>query len=259
MTIFKTYLIQCITNLHVGSGDAGYGIIDKMVQRDPVTNYPTIHASSLKGALREHFECNYKTQISVEDIFGKETNEKGDSETGTHRFFNADLIALPVRATHLQFVLGFDKKLADFINQKSKSFIDKPIFKLTIKDDNNYIYGIDEDVFAEDYELRHETYTNPFCFDDIFLNKKFATFQTKNFETLTKNLPVIARNKVGENKNLWYEEIVPHQTLFLTFIGATKHDDAFNKALTNDLIQIGANSSVGYGYCKFYEINPKCK
>lgn len=36
--VFKAYFIQCITNMHVGSGDANYGIVDKLVQRDPVTN-----------------------------------------------------------------------------------------------------------------------------------------------------------------------------------------------------------------------------
>jgi CRISPR-associated protein Cmr4 len=44
----KAYLIQCITNLHVGSGDATYGIVDKLVQRDAVYSYPTIHSSSLE-------------------------------------------------------------------------------------------------------------------------------------------------------------------------------------------------------------------
>ena len=46
------YTIEAITNLHVGSGDVNYEIVDKEIQRDTATTLPTIHASSLKGAIR---------------------------------------------------------------------------------------------------------------------------------------------------------------------------------------------------------------
>jgi CRISPR-associated protein Cmr4 len=49
------YLIHCKTNLHAGSGDTNYGIIDKMVQRDPVTELPCIYSSSLKGSAQGVF------------------------------------------------------------------------------------------------------------------------------------------------------------------------------------------------------------
>ena len=94
----NAYLIQCITNLHVGSGDANYGIIDKLVQRDTVYNYPTIHASSLKGALREHFERLWgENDTKIIDVFGKKTNDDDDAQSGNCNFLNADLMALPVR------------------------------------------------------------------------------------------------------------------------------------------------------------------
>jgi CRISPR-associated protein Cmr4 len=252
-TNFKAYLIQCITNLHVGSGDANYGIIDKMVQRDSVTDYPTIHASSLKGALREHFEKKWeKGSNQVNSIFGKET---GENDSGSHIFLNADLVAIPIRCTQKQFVLSFDKKLADFINTKTSNIVGKKIFSLNIDEKNDKLYGAQgNNFYAEDYSLSGITYENPFCFDQTLIKNQFATFKTDHFENLVKNLPVIARNKVGENKNLWYEEIVPHQSIFLTFIGTSKVESDFDEALTSELIQIGANASVGYGLCKFHEI-----
>lgn len=253
-TTFKAYFIQCITNLHVGSGDANYGIIDKMVQRDPVTGYPTIHASSLKGALRQHFEDNPTSGVNVDEVFGKEGKGGDDSESGTHRFLNADLVALPVRCTHQQYALGFDIKLTDFINQKSNNILNKSVFSLSFDEKKDSIYGVSEETYAEDFLLKPENFQNPFTFNQHLIQKQFATFQTNHFETLTNNLPVIARNKVGENKNLWYEEIVPHQTIFLTFIGSPEENSTFNSTLTTDLIQIGANTSVGYGLCKFHEI-----
>ncbi|HUM51390.1 MAG TPA: type III-B CRISPR module RAMP protein Cmr4 [Chitinophagales bacterium] len=257
-TTFTAYFIQCITNLHAGSGDTNYSIIDKSVQRDPITNYPTIHASSLKGALREHFENNSMHKVDIDAIFGKEGKDGTDSESGTHRFLNADLVALPVRCTHKQFALGFDKTSSDFVNTKAVNILgkDKKIFSLTVDEETDKIYGnATGDVYAEDIKLIPSPFANPFGIEQQLINDQFATFQNKNFETLTKNLPVIARNRLGENNNLWYEEIVPHQTIFITFIGASEEDDTFNTALTSELIQIGANASVGYGLCKFIKIN----
>ena len=34
--------MKCLTNMHVGDGEENYSIIDKMVERDPVTKYPTV-------------------------------------------------------------------------------------------------------------------------------------------------------------------------------------------------------------------------
>ena len=48
------YLLECLTNLHVGSGEVNYNIVDNEVERDVVTNYPTINSSGVKGALRAH-------------------------------------------------------------------------------------------------------------------------------------------------------------------------------------------------------------
>ena len=59
---FFAYKIDCITNLHVGSGDLNYNIVDNEVERDAVTGYPVIHASGLKGALREH--CSKSSMFS---------------------------------------------------------------------------------------------------------------------------------------------------------------------------------------------------
>lgn len=252
-TTFTAYFIQCITNLHVGSGDTNYGIIDKMVQRDPITGYPTIHASSLKGALREHFEQKWgKDDSRIANIFGKESNN--DTETGTHRFLNADLIALPIRCTHKQYIMGLDKTLATFVNTKAKNICHKAVFNETVFGEQDSLFGAspESEIYAEDYALKGKAYTAALKTTPNLLKDSFASFQTKHFEQLVKDLPVIARNKVGEN--LWYEEIVPHQTIFITFMGTAKEDETFNTALTTDLIQIGANASVGYGLCKFHKI-----
>lgn len=257
---FEAYIIQCVTNMHVGSGDTNYGIVDKMVQRDPVYGYPTIHASSLKGALREHFEQCWGKSHKIDDIFGKEGKDGKDSETGSHRFLGADLVALPIRCTFKQYALAFDSELAFAINNKAKSILgdNALFFKTQIDDKSDKLFGGHGDQYAENINLTSEKYEEPFNINGIskevrLLNGQYATLKKANFNYLFNHLPVIARNKVGEN--LWYEEIVPHQTLFITFIGSKTDDEDFNKELCSSMVQIGANASVGYGLCKFYKLD----
>jgi len=51
----KPLFLICETPLHAGSGDS-LGIVDLPIQRERHTGFPKIEASSLKGAMREHFE-----------------------------------------------------------------------------------------------------------------------------------------------------------------------------------------------------------
>jgi CRISPR-associated protein Cmr4 len=247
---FKTYLIECITNLHVGSGDANYGIVDKLVQRDPVTDHPTIHATSLKGALREHFE---QLKFSnLDDVFGTETKDGNETKSGSYKFMTADLLALPIRCTHHSYVLGLNKMLIDSLNHKSGVLVnnDKLINAVTDEDCLLASGTMPSEVYAEEFKLqtgKHGNYQFPKGLDF----HQAASFVEEHFKLLTKNLPVIARNKLGKNNNLWYEEIVPHKTLFVTFIGTSKEDAAFEKLLLEGVVQVGANASVGYGLCKF--------
>jgi CRISPR-associated protein Cmr4 len=258
----NAFLIQCITNLHVGSGDANYGIIDKLVQRDTVYNYPTIHASSLKGALREHFEKLWggKDDPRVIDIFGKKTNDEDDAESGSCNFLNADLVALPVRCSHKQFALTFSYKSIDFINDKSKLLTGKEI--LNKPDSGNFLFtndAIADITYLEDENIIQSNHTQILKVDAngfSALNNQFAIVDDNKHDNFTKDLPVIARNRLGENKNLWYEEVVPHQSVFLTFIlSNSTHYAAFENEVLGKFVQVGANSSVGYGLCKFYKIN----
>lgn len=51
----NVWFITAKTNLHVGNENtSSYGLIDKAIQRDALTNLPCINSSSLKGALNEY-------------------------------------------------------------------------------------------------------------------------------------------------------------------------------------------------------------
>ncbi|NLN94575.1 MAG: type III-B CRISPR module RAMP protein Cmr4 [Bacteroidales bacterium] len=262
----QAYLIQCITNMHVGSGDATYGIIDKMVQRDPVTNYPTIHASSLKGALRERFEKVWENDLSkVNEIFGKKTDNDQDAESGNCNFLNADLLALPVRCTHKQFALSLCPQSIEFINKKAKLLLDKEIIKSPTTHDKLFTNDSVDDIYIEDDQLGPASHSplleNDISIDDFdAFNQQYAIVEDTKFDNYTANLPVIARNRLGKDKNLWYEEVVPHQSVFITnFIPGPSINknvfDNFLAELKQNIFQIGANSSVGFGLCKFYKVS----
>ena len=50
----RVFKITAKTNLHVGNESGGdFTIIDKAIQRDPLTGLPCINSSSLKGAINE--------------------------------------------------------------------------------------------------------------------------------------------------------------------------------------------------------------
>jgi CRISPR-associated protein Cmr4 len=95
-----------------------------------------------------------------------------------------------------------------------------------------------------------------------------ALVPNKLFEELLKDLPVIARNQLenGESKNLWYEEVLPRKSRLFTILSFPDHVNEADAALLNhferlrealtdgNIVQIGANASVGYGVCTFEEV-----
>jgi Uncharacterized protein predicted to be involved in DNA repair (RAMP superfamily) len=68
------------------------------------------------------------------------------------------------------------------------------------------------------------------------------------------DLPIIARNVLenGESKNLWYEQVIPAETIFYTFIQSPS--GVLENELDDKIVQIGANATIGYGYCKFTKL-----
>jgi CRISPR-associated protein Cmr4 len=105
----KMLFIYVETPLHAGSG-RGLGAVDLPIQRERVTNYPMIQASSLKGRLRAAYRSalskeNQKTEeendkdLIVLTIFGAaETDEQGGSYAGALSVGDARLLLFPVRS-----------------------------------------------------------------------------------------------------------------------------------------------------------------
>lgn len=265
------FLITAKTNLHAGSGDSNFGIIDNLVQRDPSTKLPCIHGSSLKGAIKEYCEeiLEWKSRGISETVFGTDT--MGERKTkgkefikGSHGFFSAHLLFLPVRstikpffrATCVEVLHSFLDHLehfrADQVDQIREALA--PMLALKVAKGAPLIFspgtGMIEDWQALYKEIEINQFTRLFGEDTALL-------EWSDFEMLcdNNNLPVIARNQLenGESKNLWYEQIVPRESVFYTFVTAPENMNEIDEIADEGkpLIQIGANATIGYGYCRF--------
>ena len=216
--VFK---ITAKTNLHVGNESGGdFTIIDKAIQRDPLTGLPCINSSSLKGAINEF--CSNAIKMSADirkKLFGSDKiDKKGDSQKGEAIFFDAKLLFLPQQDEQTLFHYVTSDNVIAMLNERVKLF--NPSF--------NYIKPTNyngKDVNTENEKL------SALCSDD--------------------NLPIIARNVLdnGESKNLWYEQVLPAETVLYTII--QENGNELKNALNGKIIQIGANATIGYGYCKF--------
>ena len=252
------YKIECLSNLHVGSGDNNYGVIDKQVQRDSISKIPVIHASGLKGALREYFgEYVNLDPNKVAYIFGSSKRninedtgkENATMQQGAFRFMEARLLSIPVR--------GIDSR---------------PFYKATsvslINGFNRFAEGIGASFSITQPQSTGEQAQTEFGVLSIATNVaeigNEVVLMSEDVQLdVLDHLPVIARNSLdnGQSENLWYEELVPRESVFYFFVLAPDEKESgvdfekdFNAALHNKFVQIGANATVGYGCCKLSKL-----
>jgi len=261
---YKMYLMRALTNMHVGSGDDTFGVVDKLVQRDPVTYYPAIYSSSLKGALREHCKNIKNKDLCLDYVFGKPSNGNQKTEQGRYRFFTAHILALPARSNAAPFFRVTTPSILENLLETLKTFkipkslvteIDdlKKISEQTPSPGKALIHGnMSEKI--EDWDMER----NPAIPEtSLILGSNIALVSKEDFTEFIERLPVIARNHLenGKSTNLWYEEIVPRESLFYFMVGfGEKYQNDFETAITDSNVQIGANASIGYGFTQISKI-----
>ena len=257
------YTIRAITNMQPGSGEATQGVVDNFVQRDPATNYPVIFGSSVKGAIRSFMEGNQCK--GTNEIFGD--NDK----QGSYRFFSAQLIAIPLRSNKKPYYLAVSPGIAKQILEIFDALCFKPDDKLKeelkcLKNLNGFDNPLVEqninNLVIEDFEqfdvLQNCDLTE---FKKLLHTDNIVVLPDDKFNDVVnnENLPVIARNHLenGQSKNLWYEQVIPRFSVFmmpLMYPENDTHFSNFDSKLTSNIVQIGGNATVGYGYTKFKKI-----
>lgn len=218
----RVFIITAKTNIHVGNENGGdFTIIDKAIQRDPLTMLPCINSSSLKGAINE-FCTNGPSPMDGETrkrLFGSDKKDKGSKyQKGEALFFDAKLLLLPQQNDITLYDYVTSKEVFEEMNERIQLF------------EKNFTYPTPK-TFGKNKNVTEVKNLSDRCSDD--------------------NLPIIAHNKLdnGESVNLWYEQVLPAQTVFYTII--QEPGDELMNALNGKVVQIGADATIGYGYCKF--------
>ena len=270
------YKIQCITNLHMGSGEINFNVIDNEVERDPVDNRPVMFSSGVKGALKDHFHNQGVGMDTIKDIFGSEIdrNPNENSVPGKTRFLTACLILLPFRAAfgrypyYLATTKGILQQFGSlYKNIKGTELVEG--FEAAVSGlDGKETYGIETDpVKLEDYKYSNIQpvpkaiskalgfFVNNESIQKVMIIPDFDFGGGRNRVVL----PVLARNRLdaqGISQSLWYEEVVPHESVFyLPVLSNETADgdralDTFHSSITaggGSLVQFGANATIGYG------------
>lgn len=264
----QLYTIRTITNMHVGSGNANYGIIDNLIQRDVVTGYPNINSSGFKGALREHCKnWEQKEEKIITKVFGSEPGAS-KMEQGNYRFFDCHLLALPARTDKEPYVLVTCAQVLNEFLEIVKLFKDekwKEFNKVEVKDVQTAAVDKNGDSWRNEGKLSVEDFDydlEPLATESVSVVSKLFDSKCKVLQVPNKDfavlcddfhLPVMARNCLETGKeNLWYEQLLPRESILYTIIQFPDEE----KCVFGDemLVQIGANASIGYGFCKMKKI-----
>jgi CRISPR-associated protein Cmr4 len=281
MNIPKLYWLQPFTNVHVGSGNADFGVVDNLIQRDPASGLPYIQSSSLKGAIKQLSDLHQVPEKDQQEIFGSDAsvNKKGGnrkSQQGASVFLSAQLFALPIRTDRVPFVLAtcpgvlleWRRTIKD-LNLTLPVALEKAIQALIIGVADHGSICLQKslkgaELSASGAQLAHLDSNDASALGDWVdsenLEKLCVVSDTFFIEQCNDlNLPVIARNVLddGQSVNLWYEQVLPRRSLL--FYGIIWKDSSQQKTIEDILLQqplqVGGNASVGYGFTRTYKIN----
>jgi CRISPR-associated protein Cmr4 len=177
-------------------------------------------------------------------IFGKPQKKDDDSTQGKIKIFPANLLALPMRATDSAAFYYYvsNDEMIDMFNMLNEN--------LGINVSINAVLT-DKEVSVEGFQCKTTSGFSGLVSNDV------AIMTPEQFKEVP--LPVVARNNINNGKNLWYEEIVPHKSVFYFYALAADEDSSlmeiFSKAICSSPVQFGGNASVGCGFTKITEIS----
>lgn len=228
--------MKCITNLHAGNGDVNYNIVDNEVERDPILQYPTINSSGVKGALRKYFE-KAKPDL-VKPLFG--SDETGNTTPGKLKILAAEMIGIPVRVSkgNKPYALVTTQEALD----RLQTLCALPGVNVTSSEAD--VDGVELEGFQPDRMVT------------LNFGTPIELYRIGDEAMKQLSLPVLSRNCLedGRSTNLWYEEVVPHESVFSFAVLADDSDrdylNAFADTVRDQVVQFGGNASIGYGLCR---------
>lgn len=247
------YKIQCVTDMHIGSSDVNYNIVDNQVERDAVTGFPIIHASGFKGALRDALEGVDET--TMQTIFGTGSG-KADMKSGSCKFLDAIMLARPMRVAESKSMASIPVATRASINNfielldtfGCNKFGINPLPEIDFGD-NCFLTNSPESILIEGDatgKLPEEVNQELKKIKSI-INGHIAL--ATNFDDY--ELPVMSRTRISStgSQNLWFEEVVPHGSIFC--FGVISNGTSL---AIPPLMQIGGNASIGRGIVRITKL-----
>ena len=246
------------TPVHIGAGESS-GFVDLPVARESITSYPVIPSTGLKGSFKESYAGDDK-----ERIFGKQ------DDAGKAVFSEGRLLLLPVRSLDGQYkwitcpyIIERLKRDLKRTNKKVEN-----IDSININEpERNHVYTKGtEKIFLEEreFEIKQSVDNEIINLFKRFIPNEDTAERLENQIAILNNddfkwfaqygLSVNARNVLKENKtskNLWYEELIPTDTVFYTILfqrGENVIESIKKMIEEKPYIQLGGNETVGQGW-----------
>lgn len=299
--------IYTLTSTHCGTGKA-MDAVDLPIAREEHTRHPVLPSSSIKGALRAAAERSNLPGTKAwfgPEINPGASGAKEELYAGSVVFTDARLLAFPVRALHTAFcwvtcplvLERFHRDLSAFGKASlwpQKGALHPASDKWDRETRNARVAGelaalVLEDLAFSEAELvvdKDGLKAIAAAFGALLgpsegvlrkrLEKELIVIHDTDFADLvTRTMPVQARIRLNDQKtttgdggNLWYEETLPPDALFSTFVlgrdGAKRPGDtlttliaAFQGAdgaagMFGRPVQIGGNETIGHGFCLWH-------
>nr|6S8B_D Chain D, CRISPR-associated RAMP protein, Cmr4 family [Sulfolobus islandicus REY15A]6S8B_E Chain E, CRISPR-associated RAMP protein, Cmr4 family [Sulfolobus islandicus REY15A]6S8B_F Chain F, CRISPR-associated RAMP protein, Cmr4 family [Sulfolobus islandicus REY15A]6S8B_G Chain G, CRISPR-associated RAMP protein, Cmr4 family [Sulfolobus islandicus REY15A]6S8E_D Chain D, CRISPR-associated RAMP protein, Cmr4 family [Sulfolobus islandicus REY15A]6S8E_E Chain E, CRISPR-associated RAMP protein, Cmr4 len=268
----EPFFIHAITHLHVGSGSSVEEEIALPFQRDEL-GYPTIYASSLKGAIKSFLLKEFPDKRDViYKVLGEDENPE-EASLGT--FLDAILFAIPSRIIEIDsakpyvwvYVTTYEllkkvKLYLDSISQLSNasfSNLKNKIDTILAKEGKNITLDSDlkSAILNEDFYVELEALNNKI---PSIINAGVPLLVLEDSigrEVINRSLIRVRRiridrdKKVVETGGLWSEEYVPMKTIFFSVLlgKESKESAIFASCILRNLryVILGGKETIGKG------------
>jgi len=280
----KLLFIRALTSIHVGMGRTEGYHVDLPIQRDEF-GYPTIWASSLKGAVKANISVN-----QVKKYLGSEPDEK-ETYPSSISITDAKLLVIPGRVlegvwtyvTTTQLLENLEKYV-NIYNEVNKT---SPLNLSILKPTGSAKYTRPGRVFVNEYELEVDAKdTLPSNFLDqsglksILPNEIASNIASRGLLIVSEannlglnlvNKSILIQYRVrlkrGEktvDTGPWSEEYLPMETVFVSLVLCRDFKDKeknisaenvckeFASTLNGKSLYLGGKETIGRGLVKIY-------
>ncbi len=266
--------MYAVTPCHAGSGSS-FSVIDLPIQRERHTNWPVIHASGMKGAMRAQFD-RYKGNIQnsadnlTELVFGSEKSEFAGSLTVS----DAKILAFPMRSSFAPFVWITCPAVLARLNKDLK-------FATIAGDDLSALHKIgkneafwlrdgfsaDTNILLEDVEVTTKKQVQLPNIGEFFsetdrlliVHDEVFNYGVSNCTSVTAHIAINQETGTTKAGSLRYQEELPSDSLLYSVVGwgdSRNLGDQLKAEMikgfvTNDAIaghlQVGGDETLGRG------------